>query len=47
MLSVPDVLAIVALVLGAMEVIRSRAQNLVAWAVCLLALALLWSVLKL
>lgn len=36
------VLVIVALVLAAIDLIRSRGQSLTAWAVTFLAVALLW-----
>jgi len=40
--NIPDVLFIVALVLGAIELVRSRGQALVAWAVVLIAAGLLY-----
>lgn len=44
-MTVPNVLAIVALILAVVEVVRSRGQSLLAWAVGLVALALVWGVL--
>ena len=41
-MGIPDVLAIIALVLGIIEVFRSQAQSLLAWSVVLLAVAILW-----
>ena len=43
-MNVPTILEVVALVLGVIELIRSRGQSLIAWAVVALAVALLWHV---
>jgi hypothetical protein len=40
------VFALVALVLGAIEELRARGQNLLAWAVIALGLAIAWPFLK-
>jgi len=40
--NIPDVLYIVALVLGGIELIRSKGQALIAWAVVLIAVGLLY-----
>lgn len=40
-------LVLVALILGAVEVIRSKAQSILAWAVVCLALSQVWPVSKL
>lgn len=45
-MSIPTILEVVALILAAIEVVRSRAQSLLAWAVVLIALALLWGLIR-
>jgi hypothetical protein len=40
--TIPDVLAIVALILGTIDVARSKGAALTSWGVVALALALLW-----
>lgn len=42
---IPHILEAVALILAAIELVRSRGQSLVAWAVVALAVALLWGLL--
>ncbi|HEY6012997.1 MAG TPA: hypothetical protein VIU37_03295 [Candidatus Limnocylindrales bacterium] len=44
-MTIPHVLELVAFVLAAVELIRSRGLSLLAWAVVFLALALLWGLL--
>jgi hypothetical protein len=41
-MSVPIVLFLVALVLGLVDVVRTRGQSLTSWGVCALAVGLLW-----
>ena len=41
-MSIPVILFVVALVLGAIDLIRSRGQALTSWAVVLIAVGLLW-----
>ncbi len=41
-MNIPLILEVVALVLAAIELLRSRGQSLVAWAVLLLCIALLY-----
>jgi len=41
-MSVPDVLVLVALILCAAEQIIARGRSLIAWAVILICVALLW-----
>jgi hypothetical protein len=40
-------LALVALILGVIELVRSKASSLIAWAITALALALVWPVSRL
>jgi hypothetical protein len=41
-MSVPTILVLVAGVLAVIEAVRSKGQSLVAWAVLLIAIALVW-----
>ena len=40
--SIPELFEVVALILGLIVLIQSKLENLLAWAVCLVCLALLW-----
>lgn len=44
-MSVPTVLALAALILAGIEQVRAAGRSLLAWAVILLATAMLWGVL--
>jgi hypothetical protein len=41
-MTIADALALLALILGAIDVVRSKGQALTSWAVCVLAIAVLW-----
>lgn len=43
-MSIPDILFVVALVLAAVDLVRSRGQALTSWAVLFVAIGLLWGV---
>lgn len=43
-MTIPDVLVIVALILAIVEQFRARGQALLVWAVILVCIALLWSI---
>ena len=41
-MTIPTILLIVALVLALVEELRARGESLLGWAVCFIAIALLW-----
>lgn len=43
---IPEVLYIVALIMAAIDLIRSRGQSLTGWGVVLVCVGLLWGVLR-
>lgn len=43
-MSIPDILFIIALVLAAVDLVRSRGQALTSWAVLFVCVGLLWAV---
>lgn len=43
-MSIPDILFIVAVVLAAVDLVRSRGQALTSWAVLFICVGLLWGV---
>jgi hypothetical protein len=45
-MSIPDILFIAALILAAIDLIRSKGQSLTSWAVVLVCIGLLWGVLR-
>ena len=45
-MSIPTLLFVVALILASIDLIRSRGQSLTGWAVVLIAVGLLWGVLR-
>jgi hypothetical protein len=45
-MSIPTILFIVAFILAAIDLIRSEGRTLTGWAVCLIAIGLLWGVIR-
>ena len=45
-MNIPDILFVVALILAAIDQIRAKGQSLTGWACILIAIGLLWGILR-